>query len=76
MQPGGSLTFLFPAKLFAYAIIFAVGGDPRALVGRFGGTSGSLSLVGGVGTAGLADRRCRGARAADEPLFGRFIALG
>lgn len=30
------------------------------LVGRFGGTSGSLSVVGGVGTAGLADRRCRG----------------
>ena len=34
MQPGGSLTFLFPASLFAKATIFAVGGDPRALVWR------------------------------------------
>ena len=76
MQPGGSLTFLFPARLFAYATIFAVGGDPRALVGRVGETSGPLSVIGGVGTAGLADRRCRGARAADGPLFGWFIALG
>ena len=31
-KPGGSLTFLFPARPFAYATIFAVGGAPSPVL--------------------------------------------
>ena len=69
------MTFLFFARLFAYATIFAVGGDPPVLIGRLGTLVGAIS-VGAADLPGLDDRRWRGARAAEGPLLVRRCARG
>ena len=69
------MTFLFSARLFAYATIFAVGGDRPVLIGRLGTLVGAIS-VGAADLPGLDDRRWRGARTAEAPLLVRRCARG
>lgn len=67
---------MFPAGFFAYATIFAVGGDPWALWAGLAEPPGPCPSSAVLGRPAWPIAAVGGARAADGPLFGRFIAPG